>query len=68
MIYTGLYCVGLRQRPFRRVRKIAKILASSCPSIRPPAWNFSAPTGLIFMKFDIVAFFENIEKNNGQFT
>jgi hypothetical protein len=25
LIDTGLYCVGLRQRPFRRVRKIAKI-------------------------------------------
>jgi len=24
MIDTGPYCVGLRQRPFRRIRKIAK--------------------------------------------
>jgi len=23
----------------------------SCPSVRPPAWNKSAPTGRVFMKF-----------------
>ena len=27
-------------------------------SVRPSAWNNSAPTGRIFMKFDIYAFFE----------
>jgi hypothetical protein len=38
-----------------------RLLGSSCspvslsvrPSIRPPAWNNSAPTGRIFMQFDI---------------
>jgi hypothetical protein len=42
---------------FRRVRKIAKkrLLASSgvCPPARPPAWNNSAPTGRICVKFYI---------------
>jgi hypothetical protein len=41
---------------FRRVHKIAKrLLASSClsvcPSVGPSAWNNSAPTGQIFIKF-----------------
>jgi hypothetical protein len=31
-------------------------------SVRPPAWNNSAPTGLIFMKFDIWALFENLSR------
>jgi hypothetical protein len=31
-------------------------------SVRPSAWNNSAPTGRIFMKFDISLFFENISK------
>ena len=41
---------------FRRLRKIAKIcilLASSRLSIRQSAWNNSAPTERIFMRFDI---------------
>ena len=45
-------CMLLLDGLFRRVYKIAKIrlLASSWPPIRPPAWN-CAPTGRIFMKF-----------------
>jgi hypothetical protein len=31
-------------------------------SVRPAAQNNSAPTGRIFMKFDIWAFFENLWK------
>jgi hypothetical protein len=48
------------------------------PSVCPSAWNNSAPTGRIFMKFDIRGFFENLfeiiqvslksDKNNGYFT
>jgi hypothetical protein len=56
---------------FRRVLKIAKIyllafsFLSVCllpvyPSVRPSAWNNWAPTELVFMKFDIWVFFENI--------
>jgi hypothetical protein len=46
------------------------------PSVQPAAWN-SAPTGLIFMKFDFWVFFENLssshvslkpDTNNGDFT
>jgi len=29
-----------------------------CPCVRLSAWNNSAPTGWIFMKFDICLFFE----------
>ena len=64
----------------RHVCKIAqrRLLVSPCTSVRPPAWNNSASTGRIFMKFDIWVFFsksfEKIQvslksdKNNGQFT
>ena len=47
-------------RDFRRVRKIAKmpLLASSGQSVCLSAWNNSAPTGQIFMKFDIEVLFE----------
>jgi hypothetical protein len=47
----------------RRVRKIAKsdsFVTSVCPS----AWNNSAPTGRIFMKFDIWEFFEKSTEKN----
>jgi len=57
---------------FRRVRKIAKsdrylrhvclsyVCPSVRPSVRPSAWNNSALTGRIFMKFDVWVFFENL--------
>jgi len=63
---------------FRCVRKIAKIyhlLRHVSQSVRPSAWNNSAPTGRIFMKFDFWVFFEKSvqkiqvslksDKNNG---
>ena len=34
-----------------------RLLALSCPSVCLSAWNDSAPTGRILMKFDIEAFF-----------
>jgi hypothetical protein len=47
---------------FAKLRK-ASILASSCLSVRPlSTWNNSAPTGQIFMKFDIWAFFEYLSR------
>jgi hypothetical protein len=50
----------LQTRPiFRRVRKIAKsdyLLCHVCPS----AWNNSAPTGRIFIRFCIWVFYENL--------
>ena len=55
-----------------------QLLASSRLSVRPSAWNTSAPTGRIFIKCYISAFFENLskkikvslksDKNNGYFT
>ena len=47
---------------FRLVRKNCekRLLASSCPSVRPSAYNNSTPTGQIFMKFDVWGFFENL--------
>jgi hypothetical protein len=61
-----------RHDPFQARSKNCKmrLLASSlsacltvsvCPPFRPPAWNNSAPTGRIFMKFCIL-FFENLSR------
>jgi hypothetical protein len=39
---------------FAKLRKTTVILVMPvCPSVRPSLWNISAPTGWIFMKFDI---------------
>jgi hypothetical protein len=40
-----------------------RLLASSCPSVRPSVWNNSAPTGQIYIKFYIRGFFENLSWN-----
>jgi len=65
---------------FRRVRKVAKSdysLRHVCPSVLLSTCNNSAPTGQIFMKFDILVFLEKLDKilvslkpdkNNGHFT
>ena len=39
--------------------KLRKATIGSVMSVCPSAWNNSAPTGRIFMKFDIWVFFEN---------
>jgi hypothetical protein len=40
--------------------KLQKAVISIIMSICLTAWNNSAPTGPIFMKFDILVFFENL--------
>ena len=42
--------------------KLRKATVSYVMSVRPTAWNISAPTGRIFMKFYISEFFENLSK------
>ena len=44
------------------------LLASSCLSVCLSAWKNSAPTGRIFMKFDILSIFRKSVENNGYFT
>jgi hypothetical protein len=43
-----------------------RLLASSCLSVLssagPSAWNNSGPTARIFLKFDIIVFFENLSR------
>jgi hypothetical protein len=40
-----------------------RLLASSCPSVYPSAWNNSSTTGRILIKLDILAFFRrSVEK------
>jgi hypothetical protein len=46
---------------FAKFRKSTK-LRVVCPSVRPSARNNSAPSGRIFMKFDIWVFFENLSR------
>lgn len=48
---------------FKHVAKLRKeTSALSWPSVNLSTWNSLSPTGWIFMKFDIVAFFENLLK------
>ena len=65
---------------FRAFRKNCerRLLASSCPFVRPSAWNNSAPTGRISMKFCILSAVREVvekiklplksDKKNGYFT
>jgi len=48
---------------FRRVRKTGKSYYYSFMSVRPSAWNNSAPIKRILMKFDISVFLENLENS-----
>jgi hypothetical protein len=45
---------------FRHIRKIAKATVTSVMNVCPSAWNKSGLTGLVFMKFDIRVFLENL--------
>jgi len=45
---------------FRRVRKFQKTTVSFVKSVGLSAWNNSASTGPVFMKFDMSVFFENL--------
>ena len=46
---------------FAKLRKATvSFVMSVCPSVLPSAWNNSASTGRIFMKFYIRASFENL--------
>lgn len=40
--------------------KLRKVTAFICPSVCPSAWNNSAPTRWIFMKFDIRGIFSEV--------
>jgi hypothetical protein len=51
---------------FRHVCETAKkqLLAPSSLPSSPAKWNTSAPTGWIFMEFDISIFFENLSQKS----
>jgi hypothetical protein len=50
---------------FAKLRKVAgSFVVSVRPSVRPPAWNNSAPAARIFMKFYIWVFFENLSRKS----
>jgi hypothetical protein len=44
-----------------------RLLASSCLPVRPFARNNLTSTGRLFMKFDILAIFENLSENSSIF-
>ena len=55
---------GLAPLIFRRVRKIAgsdSFVMFAVQPVRPSAWNISAPTGRIFVKFDLSIFRKSVE-------
>jgi hypothetical protein len=80
MVYLLFFRDSVTIYIFRRLRKIAKSeydLRHVYPTVCPSTWNNSAPTGRIFMKYDIWVFFNSVEKikvslkflkNNGYFT
>jgi len=45
---------------FAKLRKATVSFVTSLSLSGPSAWNNSATTGRIFMKFDILVFFENL--------
>jgi hypothetical protein len=52
---------------FGKLRKatisfVISVRLSLSPSVRPSAWKKSAPTGRIFMPFDIWRFFETLSR------
>jgi len=77
---VGIWCITIWKVPswicsaqswgtsmtFQNVAKLLKaimsIVMSAC--LRPSEWNHSAPTGRIFMKFDIGTFFKKIYGEN----
>jgi len=59
--FTISYPVNGLLSPFGKLQKITiNFVMSLCLSVRLSPWNMSAPTGRIFMKFDIWIFFENL--------
>ena len=73
-IFRSVFLVTLA----KVVKATSTLCVCVCLSVCPSAWNNSAPTGRIFMKFDIKSIFrksvEKIrvslksDKNNGYFT
>jgi hypothetical protein len=68
-VETRKYAVWAPCRVFMHVLKIAEsddLLRHAClsvyPSVRLSAWNNSAPTGQISIKFNIWVFFENLSR------
>jgi hypothetical protein len=70
LLGVALHFGNLERKLFASVAKVRKetyfryvslsVGLSFLPSFRPSAWNNSAPTGRIFMKFDVRVFFENL--------
>jgi hypothetical protein len=53
--------MGCKVQPFLGVfAKLQEVAIGFVLFVHLPAWNSSAPTGWIFMKFDILVFFENL--------
>jgi hypothetical protein len=48
--------------PLGAFTKLRKTAAGFAVSVCPSAWNISAPTGQIFIKFDIWVFFDNLSR------
>jgi hypothetical protein len=47
---------------FAKLEKRVFALSCLCSSVRPSAWNNSAPVGRIFIYFDIRGLFENLSR------
>ena len=72
MLGVALHFGNLERKLFGSAAKVRKetviFVMSVClsvdlsflPSFHPSAWSSSAPTGRIFVKFDVCVFFENL--------
>jgi hypothetical protein len=71
MFDTGPCCVGLRQRSFRRIRKIAKTNISFVMSVRPPCRPHGTPRLPLdgfSLNLILKPFFSKICRENWSFT
>ena len=59
------HLLSCRQNSFQARSQCCEkpLLALSCLSVCPSAWNSSAPVRLTLMKFHVWAFFENLSRN-----
>ena len=63
----GSRSVGTRYRVYRMktlFAKSRKVTAMFAMSVRPSAWNSSAPSGRISMKFDFSVLLENLDRKS----
>ena len=65
--FLPVHCFVLLHFQARSQNPEKRLLASSCPSVRPSAWNISTPTGRISWNL-IFEYFSKMRRENSSFT